>query len=95
MPNYRRRNKGFVPRARTGGLPYNIIHKACQDQISTITAVEEQVVQTEACANQISTMTSVEEQVVQTEACATECTVSSPKKRRQKRDKVNTSSIKE
>ena len=75
MPNYRRRNKGFVPQARTGGLPYNVIHKACQDKISTITVVEEQV--------------------VQTEACATECTVSSPKKRRQKRDKVNTSSTKE
>jgi len=75
MPNYRRRNKGFVPQARTGGLPYNVIHKACQDQISTITAVEEQV--------------------VQTEACATECTVLSPKKRRRKKDKVNTSSTKE
>ncbi len=92
MPKYHRHKKGFVPRARTGGLPYNVIHRVCQDPISTNMAVEEQVVQTEACANQIATMTSVEEQEVQTEVCATECTVSSPKKRRRKRDKVNISS---
>jgi hypothetical protein len=91
MPKYRHRNKGFVPRARTGGLPYNVIHKVCQDPISTNTAVEEQVVQTEACANQIATMTSVEEQEVQTEVCETEVTESSPKKRRRKRDKVSSS----
>jgi len=99
MPKYHRHKKGFVPRARTGGLPYNVIHKVCQDPISTDpistnTSVEEQVVQTEACANQIATMTSMEEQEVQTEVCETEVTESSPKKRRRKRDKV-VSSIKE
>jgi hypothetical protein len=88
MPKSRHRNKGFVPRARTGGLPYNVIHKVCQDPISTNTVVEEQVVQTEACANQIATMTSVEEQEVRTEVYETEMTESSPKKRRRKRDKV-------
>ena len=95
MPNYRRHNKGFVPRARTGGLPYNVIHRVCQDPISTNMAVEEQVVQTEACIYcQIATTTSVEEQDVHTKVCETEVTESSPKKRRRKRDKV-ASSIKE
>ena len=94
MPKYRRHKKGFVPRARTGGLPYNAIHRVCQDPISTNMAVEEQVVQTEACVNQIATMTLVEEQDLQTEVCETEVTELSPKKRRQKRDKV-ASSIKE
>jgi hypothetical protein len=99
MPKKRHRNKGFVPRARTGGLPYNVIRKVCldaisTDPISTNTSVEEQVLQTEACANKIATMTSMEEQKVQTEVCETEVTESSPKKRRRKRDKV-VSSIKE
>jgi len=94
MPKYHRRNKGFVPRARTGGLPYNVIYRVCQDPISTNMAVEKQVVQTETCIYQVATTTSVEEQDVHTEVCETEVTESSPKKRRRKRDKV-ASSIKE
>jgi hypothetical protein len=99
MPKKHHRSKGHIPRARTGGLPYNVICKVCQDAISTDpistnTSVEEQVLQTEACANKIATMTSMEEQKVQTEVCETEVTESSPKKRRRKRDKV-VSSIKE
>jgi hypothetical protein len=57
-------------------------------------AVEKQVVQTETCIYQVATTMLVEEQDVHTEVCETEVTESSPKKRRQKRDKV-ASSIKE
>jgi hypothetical protein len=94
MPKYHRRNKGFVPRAKIGGLPYNVIRRVCQDPISTNMAVEEQVVQTETCICQIATTTSVEEQDMHTEVCENEVTESSPKKRHRKRDKV-ASSIKE
>jgi hypothetical protein len=95
MPQYRRHKKGFVPRGMTGGFPYNVIRRVCQDPKSENMAVEEQVVQTEACIYcQIATTTSVEEKDMHTEFCDTEVTKLSPKKRRRKRDKV-TSSIKE
>ena len=94
MPKYHRRSKGHIPWGKTGGLPYHVICKVCQDPISTKMAVEKQVVQTETCICQVATTTSVEEQDVHTEVCETEVTESSPKKRRRKRDKV-ASSIKE
>ncbi len=95
MPQYRRRKKGFVPVGMTGGIPYNVIRRVCQDSKSENMAVEEQVVQTEACIYcQVATTTLVEEQDMHSEFCDTEVTESSPKKRRRKRDKV-TSSIKE
>ena len=94
MRKNRHRNKGHVPRARTGGLPNNVVRKVCQDAISTDTSVEEQVFRCEACANEIAAMTSMEEQEVQTDVCETKVTESSPKKRRRKRDKV-ASSIKD
>ena len=91
MGKRRNRIKDHIPRARTGGLPNNVVRKVCQDAISTDTSVEEQLLQTEACANKIAAMTSMEEQEVQTEVCETEVTESSPKKRRLKRDKVASS----
>jgi len=94
MPEYHRRSKGHIPRGKTGGLPYKVICKVCQDPIPTNMAVEEQIVQTETCIYRVATTTSVEEQDVHTEVCETEVTELSPKKRRQKRDKV-ASSIKE
>ena len=95
MPKHHRHSKGHIPRGMTGGLPYTVICKICQDQISTNMAVEKQVLQTETCIYcQIATTTSVEEQDMHTEVCETEVTESSPKKRRRKRDKV-ASSIKE
>jgi len=94
MPKNRHRSKGYIPRGMTGGLPYNVICKVCQDPLSTNMAVEKQVVQTETCICQVATTTSVEEQDVHTKVCETEVTELSPKKRRLKRDKV-ASSVKE
>ena len=93
MPRHRRRSKGYIPWRKLGGS--NVIRRVCQSPKSENMAVEEQVVQIEPCiyCQRVPT-TSVEEHDMHTEICETEVTESSPKKRRQKRDKVS-SSIKE
>ncbi len=86
-----RHRKGLLPRAGTCS-PFNREYCLRQGHKLSITATEEQIVQAETCFEQGAE--TGEEQVVQTEVCETEVTESSPKKRRQKRDKV-ASSIKE
>jgi hypothetical protein len=76
-----RSRKALVPRARTGGLSVIAIQEAIQAHGLAMASSHVKAMQVEACMNP--------DGIIEVEACTSpDCIMSSPKKRRCKRDKV-------
>jgi hypothetical protein len=76
-----RSRRALVPRARTGGLSVTVIREAIQAYELAMAASRVKAMQVKACMNP--------DGIIKVEACTSpDCIMSSPKKRRRKRDKV-------